>query len=173
MLAAPTLGEVLQKQSQPSTLPADQETAVCNANVTDAAVHPANLAADIALAMSAAPFTGPIVNSASGNDEVDGAQDMSDYGTEETGSGSVHVQDVHDLVGDTDDDDSLHTDSNDIVTVYDGVHSDLFEDLFQKLPINAQYRSPGSNLNGCLGPILLSDQDYPTALPVLVAHADD
>ena len=54
MLAAPTLGEVLQDHSQTSTLPAGQGSAVCDANehsgigltgqsVTDAAVHPANL----------------------------------------------------------------------------------------------------------------------------------
>ena len=69
VLAAPTLGEVLHDQNQTSTLPADQGSAVLDATghsvngttgqpVTDATVHPANLAADIALAMSAAPFTG-------------------------------------------------------------------------------------------------------------------
>ena len=74
---------------------------------------------------------------------------------------------------DTDEDDSLHTDSNDIIAVYDGVHSDLFEDLFQYLPTDAQYRSPGLNPSGCFGPLLLLDQFHPTALPVLDAHADD
>ena len=59
----------LPAPSQTSTLPADQGSAVIDATghpvigaighpVIDAAVHPANLAADIALAMSAAPFTG-------------------------------------------------------------------------------------------------------------------
>ena len=38
---------------------------------------------------------------------------------------------------DAGEEDSIHTDSNDITTVYDGVHSDLFEDLFQTLPTDA------------------------------------
>ena len=95
VLAAPTLGEVLQDPSQTSTLPADQGSAVIDATgrrvvgatgppVIDAAVHPANLAADIALAMSAAPLTGPIVNSVTGNGGIDGEQDVSDYGTDGT-----------------------------------------------------------------------------------------
>ena len=74
---------------------------------------------------------------------------------------------------DADEEDSLHTDSNDITTVYDGVHSDLFEGLLQTLPTDAQYRSPGPNPSGCFGPLLLLDQDHPTVLPVLDAHADD
>ena len=166
VLAAPTLGEVLQAPSQTSTLPADPGSAVIDATghpvidatghpVIDAAVHPANLAADIALAMSAAPFTGFIVNSVTGNGGIDGEQDVSDYGTDGTSSRSTPVHDVQDLVMDADEEDSLHTDSNDITTVYDGVHSDLFEGLLQTLPTDAQYRSPGPNPSGCFGPLLL------------------
>ena len=174
----------LPAPSQTSTLPADQGSAVIDATghpvigaighpVIDAAVHPANLAVDIALAMSAAPFTGFIVNSVTGNGGIDGEQDVSDYGTDGTGSRSMPVHDIQDLVMDTDEEDSLHTDSNDIITVYDGVHNDLFEDVFQNLPTDAQYRSPGPNPSGCFGPLLLLDQDHPTVLPVLDAHADD
>ena len=80
------------------------------------------------------------------------------------------VDDVQDLVMDTDEEDSLHTDSNDIITVYDGVHSDLFEDLFQNLPTDAQYRSPGLNPSGCFGPLLLLDYMLITQNGVLRHH---
>ena len=181
VLTASTFGEVLPVRGQTSTLPADQGSAVIDATgypvigavghpVTDAAVPPANLAADIALAMSAAPFTGFIVNSVTGKGGIDGEQDVSDYGTDGTGSRSVTVHDVQDLVMDTDEEDSLHTDSNDIITVYDGVHSDLFEDLFQNLPTDAQYRSPGLNPSGCFGPLLLLDYMLITQNGVLRHH---
>ena len=56
VLSAPKLDAVLQVPSQKSALPADPGSAV-----TDGAGHSDNLAADIALAMSAAPFAGSIV----------------------------------------------------------------------------------------------------------------
>ena len=90
-----------------------------------------------------------------------------------TGSRSPPVHDVQDIVMDVGEEDSIHTDSNDITTVYERVHSDLFEGLFQTLPTDTQNRAPGPNPSGCFGPLLLSDQDQPTAFPALDAHSDD
>jgi hypothetical protein len=64
-------------------------------------------------------------------------------------------------------------------TIYDGIRSDLFEDLFQTLTTGVHYRAPGQNSTGCFGPLLLSklDQlnasDQSTVFAALVAHADD
>ena len=159
VLSAPTLGTVPQVPSQKSALPADPGSAVI-----DGAGHSDNLAADITLAMSAAPFAGSIVNADTGNTGTVAEQDVSDYGTDGIGSKSPSVHDIQDIVIDAGEEDSINTDSNDITTVYDGIHSDLFEVLFQTLPTDAQYRAPGPNPSGCFGPLLLSDQDQPTAL---------
>ena len=123
--------------------------------------------------MSAAPFTGSIVNAETGNTGTAAEQDVSDYGTDGTGSKSPSVSDIQDMVIDAGKEDSVKANSNDITTVYDGIHSDLFENLFQTLPINGQYRIPGSNPSGCSGLLLLPEQDPPTAVPALDAHADD
>ena len=80
-------------------------------------------------------------------------------------SKSPSVHDIQDIVIDAGEEDSINTDSNDITTVYDGIHSDLFEVLFQTLPTDAQYRAPGPNPSGCFGPLLLSEQDQPTVSP--------
>jgi hypothetical protein len=63
--------------------------------------------------------------------------------------------------------------SNDLTNIYDGVHSDLFELLFQTLPTDSQYRVPGPNPGNCFGPLLLSGQDHPAAFPALDTHVDD
>ena len=52
-------------------------------------------------------------------------------------SKSPSVHDIQDIVIDAGEEDSINTDSSDITTVYDGIHSDLFEVLFQTLPIDA------------------------------------
>ena len=130
--------------------------------------------------MSAAPFAGSIVNENAGDTSVAAEHDVSDYGTDRTGSKSSPVLDIQDITNVSGEEDSLHSDySNDIVTIYDGIRSDLFEDLFQTLPTGVHYRAPGQNSTGCFGPLLLSklDQlnasDQSTVFAALVAHADD
>ena len=131
---------LLMVPGQKSALPADPGSVVI-----DGAGYSDNLAADIALAMSAAPFAGFIVNADTGNTGTVAEQDVSDYGTDGTGSKSPSVRDVQDIVIDAGEEDSVNTDSNDISTVYDGIHSDLIEVLFQTLRTDAQYRAPGPN----------------------------
>jgi hypothetical protein len=151
------LGIVLPIPNQDSVLPADPGLAVIHkAGPSD------DIAADIALAMSAAPFAGSIVNANTGDTSVVAEHDVSDYGTDGTGSKSQSIPDIQEN-GTAGEEDFFHTDSNDIVTIYDGIHSDLFEDLFQTLPIGAPYRALGQNPTGCFGPLLLSDQDQPNA----------
>jgi hypothetical protein len=79
VLSAPKLGAVLQLPSQTSALPADPGSAVIAG-----AEHSDNLAADIALAMLAAPFADSIVNVDTGNTGTVAEQDVSDYGTDGT-----------------------------------------------------------------------------------------
>jgi len=161
---APGIALIIPNQNSVSS--ADPGSTVINAEG-----HSDDLAAEIALAMSAAPFAGSIVNANAGDTSVVAEHDVSDYGTDGTGSKSSPVLDIQDNSNTSGEENSLHTDySNDIVTIYDGIHSDLFEDLFQTLP--------SQNPTGCFGPILLSnlDQlnapDQPTAFSALVAHAD-
>ncbi len=168
-MSAPALEAVPLVPNQNSGLPADPGSAVITATKSSD-----NLAADIALAMSAAPFIGSSTND----------NDGSDYGTDGTSSKTPSVHNIQntgtDIGNESGGEDSFHTDSNDVVAIYDGIHSDLFEDLFQTLPTNAQYRAPDHNPNGCFGPLLLSDQDHqtssldqPAAFSALHAHADD
>jgi hypothetical protein len=155
VFSAPKLGAVPPVPSQTSALPADPGSAVIGG-----AGHSDNLAADIALAMSAAPFAGSVVNAGTGNTGAVAEQDVSDYGTNGTGSKSPSVHDIQDIVIDAGEEDAISTNSNDITTVYDGIHSDLFELLFQTLPTDAQYRSHGPNPSGCFGPLLLSQSSH-------------
>jgi hypothetical protein len=56
----------------------------------------------------------------------------------------------------------------------DGHHSDLFEILFQTLPVDAnKYRLPGTAINGLYGPLLFPPCDYPVVIPALLPHVDD
>lgn len=135
-----------------------------------------NVAADIALAMSAAPFaiSSGIRDDGGGgkDDEQDpGNNYSSDYGgTDGNDSVSPSVNNIHDTV----EGESADTNSDDMTTAYDGIHSDLFENLFQTVPVDSnKYRAPGTNINGLFGPLLLPDQDHPAALPALGAHVDD
>jgi hypothetical protein len=141
--------------------------------------HSQELAAEIALAMSAAPFAGSIANANAVDTSIVAEHDVSDYGTDRTGSKSSPVIDIQDITNVSGDENSVHTEySNDIVTIYDGIRSDLFEDLFQTLPTAARYRAPGQHSTGHFGPLLLSELHQPHALDpstvsALVAHADD
>ena len=78
--------------------------------------------------MSAAPFASSKVNEDNGNAGTADEQDVSDYGTDGTGSKSPPVNNIQDIVNNTGEEDSIMT------TAYDGIHSDLFENLFQTLP---------------------------------------
>jgi hypothetical protein len=62
--------------------------------------HSENLSADVAAAMSAAPFVGVVINTVA-------EQDVSDYGTDGTGSKSPSVHDIQDTVIDAGDEDSI------------------------------------------------------------------
>ena len=57
-----------------------------------------------------------IVNADTGITGIVAEQDVSDYGTDGTGSRSPPVHDVQDIVMDAGEDDCIHTDSNDITT---------------------------------------------------------
>jgi hypothetical protein len=149
------------------------------ASVVDGMRQSDNVAADIARAMSAAQFA-----SSSGNKDDDGAGhdvgqdfgtgDSREYGTDGTGSMSPSVNSIHDNVHDTGEGDSINTNQDDLITAYDGIHSDLFENLFQTLPVDTnEYRALGTNLSGLFGQLLLPEQDHPAASPVLDAHVDD
>jgi hypothetical protein len=135
VLSAPKPGDVPQIPSQSSALLADQGSAVI-----DGAGHSDNLAVDIACAMSAAPFAGPVLNAGIGDTGAIAEQNGSHYGTDGTGSKSPFVHDIQDIVNNAGEEDANITSSNDITTIYDGIHSDLFELLFQTLPTDAQYR---------------------------------
>jgi hypothetical protein len=54
------------------------------------------------------------------------------------------------------------------------IHSDLFESLFRKLPVDdLKYRPPGAAPNGLSGPLLFPPRDHPSALLALIPHVDD
>jgi hypothetical protein len=127
---------VLSKPNDISQIPIQSSALLVDQGsvVIDGEGHLGNLAADIACAMSAAPFTGSIVNADSNDTGVVAAQDGSDYGTEGTGSRSPSVHDIQDIVNNAGEVDGHSTNSNDLTNIYDGVHSDLFEFLFQTLP---------------------------------------
>ena len=110
-LSAPTLGVVPPVPNQNSVLSADPGSAVITGTGSLA-----NLAAGIALAMSAAPFAGSSVNAENDNTRAVAEHDVSDYGTDEAGSKSPSVHDIQDIGNISGEEDSFHTDSNDIVT---------------------------------------------------------
>jgi hypothetical protein len=54
------------------------------------------------------------------------------------------------------------------------IHSDLFESLFRKLPVDDnKYHPPGATPNGLSGPLLFPPRDHPSALLALIPHVDD
>jgi hypothetical protein len=115
VLSAPKPGDVPQVPSQSSALLADQGSAVI-----DGAGHSDNLAADIACAISAAPFSGPVLNAGIGDTGAVAEQDGSDYGTDGTDSRSPSVHNIQDIVNNAGEEDANSTNSNNITTIYDG-----------------------------------------------------
>ena len=95
----------------------------------------------------------------------------SDYGTEDNHSGSSSVHSDYD--GSTASD-APPFDYDVNFSYQDGHHSDLFENLFQTLPVDAnKYRPPGTKFSGVSGPLLFQPCDYPSAIPTLLPHVDD
>lgn len=63
---------------------------------------------------------------------------------------------------------------NDAFVWSDGHHSDLFEILFQTVPVAGNtYRPSGTAVNGLFGPLVFPPPVHPPALPALLAHVDD
>ena len=95
----------------------------------------------------------------------------SDYGTEDNHSRSSSVHSDYDGSNASD---APPFDYDVNFSFQDGHHSDLFENLFQTLPVDAnKYRSPGTTLSGVSGPLLFQPCDYPSAVPTLLPHVDD
>jgi hypothetical protein len=120
--------------------------------------------------VSAPPFATTI--GAGNDDEENGlnSDNSSDYGNYGSDSVSLSCTGSHDNVE--------NNNSPDMPTDYDGIHSDLFENLFAELPTDinideSQYCEPGTIRNGLFGPVLFPDLDHPASLPTLVTHSDD
>ena len=128
----------------------------------------------VASSMSAAPFAASRNDGGDGDGDDDNSSSYhkaSDYGTEDNHSESSSVHSDYDN-SKASDDPLLDTFAN--FSYRDGHHSDLFEILFQTLPVDDnKYRSPGTTLNGVSGPLLFPPCDYPPAVPTLLAHVDD
>lgn len=137
-------------------------------NIADVIRQQNKVAADVATSMSAAPFAVLNSNGGDGNGnsyDADSASvhSSSDYGSDDQNSVSPSVKSDYD-----------DANENDIRPVFYGHHSDLFENLFQTLPIDDNgYRAPGSNLNGRFGPLLFSDSNHSPANTALLPHVDD
>jgi len=126
--------------------------------------------AAVAVSMSAAPFavySGLIGKYGDDDDSSSTHTTTSDYGVDDHKSNSS--------LGNTDYNDSISPDVNDDAFLPDrqGNHSDLFENLFQALPVHAEYRLPGQTVNGLHGPLLFPSHSYSPAEPTLQPHADD
>jgi len=168
--------------SQPASSSDDvlQQSATLNSSLTPAVVVPPITTvvddihqqnAVVAISMSAAPFaaySGAIGNGGDDDDDSSTHSKTSDYGANDHESKSS--------LGNTDYDDSNapQVDNDAILSDFDGHHSDLFENLFQSLPVGAnKYRLPGRTFNGFHGPLLFSSHAHPLAVPALLPHADD
>ena len=133
----------------------------------DGGIHQQN--ADVASSMSAAPFATSRGDGGDGDGDDDNSSSYrraSDYGTEDTHSGTSSVHSDYD--GSNASDAPFDYDVN--LSYQDGHHSDLFENLFQTLPVDTnKYRSPRTTLSGVAGPLLFQPCDYPPAVPTLLA----
>ena len=124
--------------------------------------------------MSTAPFAAGSGGAGDGPDDGDSNSSdpkASDYGSDEDQSGSSSVR------SDYDDDNVSNAppaDYNDTFVWYDGHHSDLFETLFQTVPVAGNtYRPSGTAVNGFFGPLVFPPPVHPPAMPALLPHVDD
>ena len=135
-------------------------------------IHQQN--ADVASSMSAAPFAAGRGDGGDGGYDDDNSSSYrkaSDYGTEDNHSGSSSVHSDYDGSNASD---APPADYDVNFSYQDGHHSDLFENLFRTLPVDAdKYRLPGATFNGLSGPLLFPPRDYLSAIPALVPHVDD
>ena len=127
-----------------------------------------------ASSMSAAPFAASRGDGGDGGDDDDNSSSYrkaSDYGTEDNHSG---LSSVHSDYDGSNASDALPADYDVNFSYQDGHHSDLFENLFRTLPVDAnKYRPPGATFSGVSGPLLFPPCDHPSAMPALLPNVDD
>jgi len=160
--------DVLQ---QSATLNSSRAPAIVVPPIADVVddIHQHNAA--VAVSISAAPFAA--YRSAIGKDGDDDDSSSTHSTTSDYGENGHYTRSS---IGNTDEDDSIASHINNDVSLsdLDGHHSDLFENLFQTLPVRANnYRSPGQTLHGLHGPLLSLSRPYAPAVPTLFPHADD
>jgi hypothetical protein len=135
-------------------------------------IHQQN--ADVASSMSAAPFAVGLGDGGKGGDDDDSSSSYrhtSDNGTEDNYSMSSSVHSDYDNNAENA---GLPPDSDVNLAYLDGHHIDLFENMFQMLPVDdSKYRSPGTTSNGLSGPLLFPPRDDSSILSALLPHADD
>ena len=134
-------------------------------------IHQQN--ADVASSMSAPPFAVSLGNDGSGGGDDDSSSSYrhsSTNGTEDNHSMSSSGHSDYDNNADS----ASLLDSDVNLAFLDGHHSDLFENLFQILPVgDSEYRSPGTHSNGLYGPLLFPPCDESSILSALLPHVDD
>jgi len=112
-------------------------------------IHQQN--AEVASSMFAPPFAvglGDDGNDGGDDDSSSSYRHSSDNGTDDNHSMSSSGHSDYDNNAESA---SLPPDSDVNLAYLDGHHSDLFETLFQNLPV--EYRSPGTKSNGLSGPL--------------------
>jgi hypothetical protein len=113
----------------------------------------------------AAPFAVGLGDGGNGGDDDDSSssyRQTSDNGAADNHSMSSSVRSDYDNNTESA---NLPPDSDVNFAYLEGHHSDLFETLFQTLPIDdSKYRSPGTTSNCLSGPLLFSPRDHSSTL---------
>ena len=116
-------------------------------------------------------YTSEVSSRRSLNDNSSSYRKASDYGTEDNHSESSSVHSDYDGSNASD---VLLADYDVNFSYQDGHHSDLFENLFRTLPVDAnKYGPPETTFSGDSGPLLFPPCDHPSVIPALLPHADD